>query len=88
MSLKIYETFDLLIQVLGIYPVEFTNINKDEMVGWHHQLDECEFEQAPELVMDREAWPCCGPWGGKEWNMTGQLNLSKDVFIVAVLATL
>ena len=27
-----------------------------EMVGWHHQLDGHEFEQAPGLVMDREAW--------------------------------
>ena len=27
-----------------------------EMVGWHHQLDGHEFGQAPELVMDREAW--------------------------------
>ena len=27
---------------------------EDEMVGWHHQLDEHEFEQG--LVMDREAW--------------------------------
>jgi len=27
------------------------------MVGWHHQLDGHEFEQAhQELVMDREAW--------------------------------
>ena len=25
------------------------------MVGWHHQLDGHESEQAPELVMDREA---------------------------------
>ena len=25
-------------------------------VGWHHQLDEHEFEQVWELVMDREAW--------------------------------
>ena len=29
---------------------------EDEMVGWHHWLDGHEFEQAPELVMDREAW--------------------------------
>ena len=29
---------------------------EDEMVGWHHQLDGHEFEQALELVMDREAW--------------------------------
>ena len=29
---------------------------KDDTVGWHHQLDEHEFEQARELVMDRKAW--------------------------------
>ena len=27
-----------------------------------------------ELVMDREAWPCCGSWGRKELDMTDQLN--------------
>ena len=27
-----------------------------------------------ELVMDREAWPCCDSWGCKESNMTEQLN--------------
>ena len=26
------------------------------MVGWHHRLDGHEFEQALELMMDREAW--------------------------------
>ena len=29
---------------------------EDGMVGWHHQLDGHESEQAPELVMDRQAW--------------------------------
>ena len=34
---------------------------EDEMVGWHHQPDENEFEQMSlsklqELVMDSEAW--------------------------------
>ena len=29
---------------------------EDEMVGWHHQLNEHELEQALRLVMDREAW--------------------------------
>ena len=27
-----------------------------QMVGWHHQLNGHEFEQAPGVVMDREAW--------------------------------
>ena len=29
---------------------------EDEMVRWHHWLNGHEFEQTPELVMDREAW--------------------------------
>ena len=29
---------------------------EDEMVGWHHRLNGHEFEQAPGVVMDREAW--------------------------------
>ena len=29
---------------------------EDEMVGWHHRLNGHEFEQAQELVMDKEAW--------------------------------
>ena len=31
-------------------------MTEDEMVGWHHQLDRQEFEQALGVVMDREAW--------------------------------
>ena len=29
---------------------------EDEMVGWDHRLNEHEFEQLQELVMDGEAW--------------------------------
>ena len=29
---------------------------EDDMVGWDHWLNGHEFEQTPELVMDREAW--------------------------------
>ena len=29
---------------------------EDEMAGWHHRLDEHEFGELRELVMDREAW--------------------------------
>ena len=31
-------------------------MTEDEMVGWHHWLNGHEFEQAPGVVMDREAW--------------------------------
>ena len=29
---------------------------EDEMVGWHHQLDGHEFEQALGGMVDKEAW--------------------------------
>ena len=31
-------------------------MTEDDMVGWHHQLDGHEFEQALDLVIDREAF--------------------------------
>ena len=42
-------------------------MTEDEMVGWHQQLDEHEFEQAPVLVMDREAWPALTRGIAKSW---------------------
>ena len=29
---------------------------QSEMVAWHQRLNGCEFEHAPRVVMDREAW--------------------------------
>ena len=31
-------------------------MTEDEIVEWHHRLNEHEFEQALGVVMDREAW--------------------------------
>ena len=39
---------------------------EDDMVGWHHQLDECEFEQAPGDGDGLGSLACCSPWGRKE----------------------
>ena len=35
-------------------------MTEDEMVKWHHQLNGLEFEQAQEMVKDREALHVCG----------------------------
>ena len=47
---------------------------EDEIVGWHHQLNGYEFEQAPG---DSEGWgrlACCGPWGHKGLGTTEWLS--------------
>jgi len=47
---------------------------EDEMVGWHHQLDGHEFEQAPGVCDAQGSLACCSPWGHKESDMTEPLN--------------
>ena len=47
---------------------------EDEMVGWHHQLDGCEFEQALGVGDGQGSLVCCSPWGCKEYDITERLN--------------
>ena len=44
------------------------------MVGWHHRLDGCEFEQAPGIGDGQGSLACCSPWGHKELDIPEQLN--------------
>ena len=50
-------------------------MTEERMVGWHHQLNGHEFEQALEMVKDREAWhaACCRR-GSEESATTERLN--------------
>ena len=50
---------------------------EDEKVGWHHQLDGHEFEQAPGVGDGQVGLVCCSPWGHKESDTTEQLNWSE-----------
>ena len=43
---------------------------EDEMVGWHHQFDEHELQQAPRVGDGQGSLACCSPWGCKELDMT------------------
>ena len=45
-----------------------------EMVGWHHQLNGQEFEQAPGVGDGQGSLSCCSPWHCKECSTTEQLN--------------
>ena len=41
-------------------------MTEDGMVGWYHQLDGQEFEQALGLGDGQGGLACCSPWGRKE----------------------
>ena len=43
---------------------------KDEMVGWHHQLDGHESEQTPGDSEGQGSLASCSPWGCRESDMT------------------
>ena len=47
-----------------------------EMVGWHHQLNGHEFEEAPGVGDGQGDLVCCSPWGHKESDTTEWLNWS------------
>ena len=47
---------------------------EDNMAGWHHQLNEHEFEQAPGVGDGQKSLACCGPWSRKESDVTERLN--------------
>ena len=53
---------------------------EDEMVGWYHQLDGHEFEQAPGVGDGQGSLACCSPWGHKKLNTTAWLNWTDTVF--------
>ena len=43
---------------------------EDEMVGWHHRLDEYEFKQALGVGDRQVSLVCCSPWGCKDSDTT------------------
>ena len=43
---------------------------ENEMVGWHHLLNEYEFEQTLGDSEGQGSLACCSPWGHKESDTT------------------
>ena len=52
-------------------------MTEDEIVGWHHQLDGHEFEQALGVADGQGTLVCCSPWGCKESETTEWLNWTE-----------
>ena len=49
---------------------EQKGVTEDEMVGWHHQLNEHEFEQTPGDNEGQGSLASWSSWGRKEPDMT------------------
>ena len=47
-------------------PTSKERVTEDEMVGWHHQLNGRELEQALEDSEGQGSLVCYSPWGHKE----------------------
>ena len=50
---------------------------KDEMAGWHHRLDGCEFEWTPGVGDAQEGLAWCNSWGRKELDTTERPNWTE-----------
>ena len=65
----------------SLYPKlrqEDKGATEDEMVGWHHQFNGHEFEQAPGVGDGQRSLVCCRPWGCKESDTTERLNNNNN----------
>ena len=51
---------------------EEKRVTEDETVGWHHWLDQHEFEDAPGSLA------CYSPWGRKELDTTGRMKWTEQ----------
>ena len=56
---------------------------EDETVGWHHQLNRHEFDQALSVGDGQGSLVCCRPWGPKELDMTEWLNWTDLIQLVS-----
>ena len=54
---------------------------EDEMAGWHHRLDGCEFGWTPGVGDGQEGLVCCDSWGHKESDTTERLNWTELIYI-------
>ena len=60
-------------------------MTEDEMVGWHHQLNGHEFEQALAFGDGQGGLVCCSPWGHKESDTTEGLNRT-EYYLLRILS--
>ena len=58
---------------------------EDEIVGWHHQFNWHECEQALRVGDGQGSLLCCSPWGLKESNMTERQNWTDTKKLILII---
>ena len=66
--------------MLGEIGQEEKGTTEDEMAGWHHRLDGCEFECTLGVGNGQGGLACCNSWGRKESGTTERLNWTQGTF--------
>ena len=56
---------------------EEKGMTEDEMAGWHHWLNGCEFEWTPGVGDGQGGLVCCNSWGHKESDTTEWLQWTE-----------
>ena len=56
---------------------EEKEMTEDEMAGWHHRLDGCEFEWTLRVGGGQRGLACCSSWGRKGSDTTERLNWTE-----------
>ena len=64
------DSFEKTLIIFRDWGQEEKGMTEDETVGWHHQLDGHEFEQAPGAGDGQGSLACCSSWGRKELDTT------------------
>ena len=59
---------------------EKNEMTENEIAGWHHLLDGCEFEWTPGVGDGQGGLECCNSWGCKELDTTEWLNWAEGFF--------
>ena len=71
------DSFEKTLMLIEDWRQEEKGMTKDEMVGWHHQLNGHGFGYTPGVGDGQGGLGCCSPWGHKETDTTGWLNWTE-----------
>ena len=72
-----FPSLDLLEKTLMLGKIEGRKgRQRMRWLGWHHQLDGLEFEQALGVGDEQGSLACCSPWGCKEKQLSNWTELS------------